>query len=775
MSSSQKKGITPILATLMLVIIVFSATILFWAYITGYFDAISGCIKIVDFNNDLLFLQNCGQSVIRDFDVYINDVLVPVFETNKTIMIGQTKRFTVTFLPREGIQTIRVVSSIAVTSSGWKIPKGWLMELIFTPVAEEDGTPKLEINGSVFLNDKARTPYRNKTVSYNIDGIDIGNVSTDILGNFTMKKDWAFSFLFPNQWWFVARNFTDNFSTTIIQPPGKVLFNQNPVLTQQSYLYFRDHVNLSGYKVVTPVKIGPLNITYNVNYTIRTNSTIIVPPGSRVFFGTTLDNKDNQYIESFLSINTLNYTVDCYSGCKTGNTTFYINSTIDGGIYNDSNLPIEPGFGKYIEIEVNVSHLNATEAGTTFYASNNHFFGRIKIKIANVSNGVDIATYYYPEIKFINLSGNQTFYPRIYMNALLDVLKKKFNASELKGNYTATIYVYPPDAEEKPFVFQSNRFSINDTTNPLCNGKILANQTNKCQFFPIRRTVLWEIPLLEPNKDYTFGFNANTMRNATEWSLRSSQDYLYVINQAGNVTAMLLASTGVTYNGTNSAHMLDMKIPKYTDSYYAYSLSIPRKIGSTVDIETRTYLMNVGNVNIDSVTVYTVRGDLKECMNAMLTNQSNLPCSLPNSPQPNETLQSNALISIGGYNLNMSYNMSSTVISGCYLPEAGKKMGLYPQECENWILCVGSGAFCTFAKCSSGTYCNVTTGGQRVDAGINISSSLVGTTANARISLWNWYINQIPLWNNHQTHVLILTTADPKPYRPGTFTYTFIT
>jgi len=283
------------------------------------------------------------------------------------------------------------------------------------------------------------------------------------------------------------------------------------------------------------------------------------------------------------------------------------------------------------------------------------------------------------------------------------------------------------------------------------------------------RTLFWKFPSIAGSQRYEFGFDSLFRRLPLAYKTKGALEQLFFINGSKDVNGTLVASGGGIYTGTNNDFSTELSIPPLGEGFTAYSLGIPELVEeNTTRVKVKTYLLNTGSSQVDSATVFTSRGDLKECSASLASGQS-LECTLQESPLEGEDVQNKLRISLTGLDtdddLDVTYTIGSTPRS-CDL----RNLGPDP-ECAKYTACTGN--LCSFRRCGDFLYCEETTPNPELYARVDVSTLGAGDSLETRLSLWNWYLNSDPLWNSKDPHSATFTTKEPEPYFPATVYYTF--
>jgi hypothetical protein len=769
------KGISATFTIVIMVLLVVFIGASAWGYINNMFLTVGGCIKIVDYKGDSLVLRNCGQRDILWFNVTLAGIPVELAEIDTSIGIGETKWYHLLDFPKGGMQKIRIVSNVGTATAGYEIPRAWIMKAETHWQAGGPGEDDLLIiSGKVFLNDHTAKLYTDKILEYQLDGLPAVNITTNSTGQFNITKPWNFTSLLPGKHW-VIENYSASqiVGNSMLEPPGSVDFDGTVVETQQPYALIDDSGLLLGWKDITPLEVTADSVKLRFDYTVDLQTSITTGPGDSVWYGSNF----NKFDLIDFSCDSSVYT------CNSGNSSFFVQSNLDGQDFVNTSLPIEPGKGPYIDVEVNVSHFNGYYAGfevPEFAASQNK--APVKIiatlhlgparTIGDLNNLKTIMSIPFEDIRVVEISENETWTGRIYLNELENELTKKYNITEAEQNYTIKYSVAAPGQGQDHYVETYEWFRINDTfvdvAQPFGNTTWYVYAYSNA-VFKGKKTFFWDTGSIA-NSIYTFSYNATFPRKAAPTTWGITKEFIYLIDNAGNVTDKWVASAGMRYMGSDPGWITELKIPSQGDEYFAYTLG---QLDWGNNTRIKNYLVNVGTQPISNTIIHVARGERNTCTMGNMQPGESITCTLDENPAAGEIVSNMLYLEASGYDLTFDYSINDQYMDECYLNVT------LTGECATGTKSC-SGNHCTYRRPNSNEFMNETDivnsmGDGFLKAEIGIVDLLPGTPAGSRIIAWNWYLNPNPLWDNQAEHTIVFETMQPGVYYPAHYTYIFTT
>ncbi len=303
------RGISSVIAVVLLLLITVLLASFAWLFFPSVFDPYTGCIRLVDFTEGKLAVQNCGSKEIPHFNITINGIEIKTFEPNTYLNPGETRDFTLHYLSNNSLQTIRLIAPGIIETVQWDVSRGWVIDAE-KQVVEEGGVFKLQFNGHAYLNDGSGDPYANRKIEYTV--VNIADQSTvfsaetvtDANGLFTVgPEDWdttsgkGFSNLYPTQFWQIQHDLTTPLANWVLQPPDSVQYQQDVTgdgvpdqllqSTQEPYLLLSNRSVLYGGKEITPLAIKNDQLSFRFDHSIDLVQAADPRQGDDLWFGTT--------------------------------------------------------------------------------------------------------------------------------------------------------------------------------------------------------------------------------------------------------------------------------------------------------------------------------------------------------------------------------------------------------------------------------------------------------------------------------------------------------
>jgi hypothetical protein len=285
-----------------------------------------------------------------------------------------------------------------------------------------------------------------------------------------------------------------------------------------------------------------------------------------------------------------------------------------------------------------------------------------------------------------------------------------------------------------------------------------------------KRNMFWKLSPLQNGQSYPLSFMISLFRENAPKQVFASPGTLHFVN-SDNATVMrsIKASTGMMTEGSSDLYGFGLTVPSVTDETFAYTLALPQSV-DTVNNKTelllKTYLANMKGAGVFSdVIVYSTRGEQKTCKDS-LSNGQQSDCIVYNNMLPGETLENFVKTSAKGYAPNLTFVVNQeqhfcfknlTDQLGCdtvsYEPAGGTN--LYDMYlCPNDAYCDKTG---------------IAGADTLLNASVQMNATLNAIPASTSITVWNWYVNATPLWNNQQEHLIIFKTKENGLFYPGYF------
>jgi hypothetical protein len=613
------KSISKIIVIILILLIIIALILMLWVFSSTLFTSITSTGKVmienvkirkclflenINSRNMEISLRNCGQATITaaDLEFYIQDTSLKCFGI-EDIEPYKVKSCRLSECLPYGKKTLKI--------TGYNLE---MEKLIDFPImycinasarsSLESGKSYLIIEGNVYRNDEAKTPYKNRDIEYNLSQIDTEYVSpnmiasTDNQGKFQIKKEWNYSYLLPKQWWEVPYEYemeTENlwdgsaYIPQSTQPEWPVRF-QDIYVTQSNPVLFKLESQSSKdvwqsvliNKDIKPVEITADNVTFNVSFEVNIKSPV-QPANTETWFGTSLYNYVTTKIQCF-------------------DTSFASCLASSGNIVIDNWASEDQVFNGDIPFEINVSNPNS------------------KPLLADAWQQLSIYKYYNGDWRFLYTSYNNKYFKlnpgekrlvsnTIWISDIKSWLQKRFPGSITNGTYMIYISSNFPEWGNS-YAVKYFRFFINDSSQQFAK---------KTGWSSSVYNVIWNFSTALNPGIYNFSFLVTHPRDSA-LTVQYSNDLLAFVNKGDNLISKRydMWSTSASFTGLREPGAMlyiPIKTANLPDSFQLYTsaqvLSVEKLTGKyKLRIKATSYLLNFGNTNIDKVTIFKRRGTL---------------------------------------------------------------------------------------------------------------------------------------------------------------------
>jgi len=612
------KSISTIIAIILILLIVIALILMIWMFSSTLFTSVTstgkvmienvkirGCLLLENINprNTEISLRNCGQTAINatDLKFYVHDTNIRCFGIND-IEPGKVKSCRLSECLPYGKKTLKITGSNLEMEKLIDLPLMYCINAS-TRSSVESGKSYLIIEGNVYKNDEAKTPYKNGDIEYNLSQLDTEYVSpnmiasTDDQGKFQIKKEWNYSYLLPKQWWEVPYEYEmeteklwdgSAYIPQSTQPEWPVKFQNwvtqsNPVLFKLESTSVKDvWQSVLINKDIKPVEITADNVTFNVSFEVNIKASV-QPANTEAWFGTSLYNYVTTKIQCFDT---------SFASCLASNENMVIDP------WNGEDLV----FNGDIPFEINVSNPNP------------------KPLLADVWQALSVYKYYNGGWQFLYTSYSGKYFKlnpgerRLVSNTIKisDInywLQKRFPSSITNGTYMIYVSANFPEWGN-PYAVKYFRFFINDSSQPFSKWSSYSNSIYN---------VIWNFSTALNPGIYNFSFLVTHPRDSA-LSVSYSNDLLAFVNTGDRLISkrydMWSTSSGFTSLREPGAILyIPIKTATLPDSFQLYTsaqvLSVEKLTGKyKLRIKATAYLLNYGNTNIDNVTIFKRRGTL---------------------------------------------------------------------------------------------------------------------------------------------------------------------
>jgi len=723
-----------------------------------------------------LYVQNCGDGVLRNVTIYLDDVPTAFSGPNITNpgQIGVFSLSSTCF----GYQ-----KSLLKVTNGYRTDTRWVSDstLHYCIDANQssivlNGQTYLNLSGIAYLNDGQKTPYGSKSVSISLSQLDTGfayppeYVTTQPDGSFSILRGWSFGYLPPKAWWTVPYEY--DWDTDL----WTLGMSEIPLTTQPSWIFKTDSTEKQSNPVslritqnnvndilinknVEPIVVADNYVTFLITFDVNIINPSIQPSNTETWFGLSLTPRigdsvscsDTAFAKCYLSTGQINISTIGGAEYVYPDTQTVLNFSLD--VQNPGSAPI------FIR---------------SFYDVYKHI-------------GINWVRFMreYPSENMLKIGSGKTkpLFMNIIMSNLTSELNARFPGQPVTGEYMVRAYPAVPKWSES-YGNRYFRFYINSNTSV---STLSANNYNTVAH------VYWNFSQPLARGKYTFSFIANYTRLAgtDSHNVSAGHESLYFVTPTdNNLTKMYghsLTTDPVNIPVGSSwivpSNAYDIKIP---DSSAAFPTSLETITNMQVEsitnlgssyrfhVVSNMYIMNYGADNVANISVYKRRGNLYTSGWSSKNGQFDYTFSKDNlAPNPGETRENYLM-----YRIGQGWNYVTPNIT-VYINGKGQQNMTYPSTPSS-MDCIGTG--CLYAFPRRATWADVTsfvgndaTFDVRMIGNSGSGGGVVNGGGPLIIQPWNYYTRTDALWQNVGSYKAVFETSQNRPYEKASYEITFTT